>query len=89
MIALSGLIGVSIIAVFISAIRLSYAVETRSKPEGGGFGLPRYTNIWGVALNMGVAGDEETQALRRRVNQRLAVIAGLFVLMVLVQWGIR
>lgn len=88
MIALSGLFGVSIIAFFISAIRLSYAVEARSKPEGSGSSLPRYTNIWGVALNMGVARDEETQALWRMVNQRLAVIAGLFVLMVLVQWGI-
>lgn len=89
MIALSGLIGVSIIAVFISAIRLSYAVEARSKPKSSGSGLPGYTNIWGVALNFGVARDEETQALRRRVNQRLAIIAGLFLLMILVQWGMR
>ena len=89
MIAMNGLIGVSIIAVFISAIRLSYAAEARSKPESSGSGLPRNTNIWGVALNMGVARDEETQVLRRKVNLRLAVIAGLFLLMILVQWGMR
>lgn len=44
MFAFSGLIGIAIIVVFISAIRLSYAVEARSRPEGSGPGLPRYTS---------------------------------------------
>ena len=78
--ALASLIGPVIIVVFILAIRLSYAIEARSDPKKAArsFG---YTNIWGVALNWGVARDPETQALRKRLLIHLAIIAALFVLM--------
>ena len=78
--ALASLTGPAIIVVFILAIRLSYAIEARSDPMKAkrSFG---YTNIWGVALNMGVARDAETQALRKRLLLHLAGIALLFIAM--------
>ena len=84
---LGGIIGFAAIAVFISAIRISYAIEARSDPRKAmaRFG---YTNIFGVALNWRVARDRETQAMRRRLLKQLAVIALLFVLMGLIAIGV-
>ena len=83
---LGGLTGLAGLVVFITAIPISYAIEARSDPGKAGrkFG---YTNIWAVALNIGVARDGETQALRRKLLKRLAVVAVLFVVLALVAAG--
>jgi hypothetical protein len=79
-ILVSGVLGIIIITVMISALRLSYAVEARSDPRKAKrlFG---YTNVMAVALNIGVAKDTETQALRSKILKHLAVIAILFAVM--------
>ena len=84
---LGGIIGFAAIAVFISAIRISYAIEARSDPRKAmaRFG---YTNIFGVALNWRVARDRETQAMRWRLLKHLAIIALLFMLLGLLAIGI-
>ena len=84
---LGGIIGFAAIAVFIAAIRLSYAIEARSDPKKAmaRFG---YTNIFGVALNWRVARYAETQAMRWRLLKHLAVMAVLFVLLALLAAGI-
>ena len=78
--ALSGLWGVGVIGLLISAIRLCYRIEARSgRPLlGGRAGLPGYANVIPVAFNFGVARDGETQALRRRMNMRLVAILAAF-----------
>ncbi len=84
---LGGIPGVAIIALLLSAIRHSYAVEARSDPEKASrsFG---YTNLVAVALNAGVARDAETQALRAKVLMRLAVIGALFAALALLAFGL-
>lgn len=76
---LGGIFGVAAIAVFISGILMSYRIEARSNPARFGRRRLGYTNIFAVALNIGVAGDEETQALRRKLLKRLGLVALLFV----------
>jgi hypothetical protein len=79
-ILISGLWGLAMIVNLIDAIRLCYAVENRSGIGGRQkWGFSTYANIWGVALNRGVAQDEETQELRRQMNRRLWIILGGFV----------
>ena len=75
---LEGLLGIAAIAVLISAIPISYRIEARSNPARFGGRRLGYTNIFGVAFNLGVARDDETQALRRKLLIRLALIALLF-----------
>ncbi|MCB1461089.1 MAG: hypothetical protein KDJ90_01360 [Nitratireductor sp.] len=75
---LGGIFGIAAIAVFISGILISYRIEARSNPARFGRRRLGYTNIFAVALNIGVAGDEETQALRGKLLQRLVVVALLF-----------
>jgi hypothetical protein len=83
---LSGIIGLAIIAVFVTASRLSYAIEVRSgRHESGRL---RRTNIWAVAMNIGIARDEETQALRRKLLTRLGIVALLFVVLAFIAAGI-
>jgi len=77
-ILISGLWGLAMIVNFVDAIRLCYAIERRSG-LGSKTGLPAYANIWGVAMNRGVAQDDETQELRRQMNRRLLIILGGFV----------
>lgn len=80
---LSGLWAAATVALLISAARLSYRIEARSGRRPLRSGLPGYANVLPVAFNLGVAGDAETQALRRRMNARLLVILagfGLFYL---------
>ncbi len=81
---LGGLFGVFALVAFVSAIRISYRIEARSNPERFGGRRMGYTNIWAVALNMGVAKDEETQSMRRKLLTRLAIVAVLFACMALV-----
>lgn len=69
------------VALLISATRLCYRIEARSGRLPLKSGLPGYANVVPVAFNVGVARDEETQAMRWRMNQRLIAILvgfGLF-----------
>ena len=80
---LSGLWAVATVALLVSAARLCYRIEARSGRRPLRSGLPGYANVLPVAFNLGVAGDAETQALRRRMKARLVVILagfGLFYL---------
>lgn len=83
----AGLWGAASIALLISAARLSYRIEARSgrRPLKGG--LPGYANVIPTAFNIGVARDAETQALRRRMNGRLAAILALFAVFRLFLWA--
>ncbi len=79
-ILVSGFWGLAMIVNFVDAIRLCYAVENRSGISGRQkWGIPTYANIWSVALNRGVAQDNETQELRRQMNRRLLIILGGFL----------
>ena len=75
----SGLWGVAMVATLIDATRICYAIEKRSGTKPARSGLPAFANVVPVALNIGVAADAETQAMRRRMNMRLLVILGGFV----------
>lgn len=83
---LGGILGAAIMAVFLSAIRLSYAIEARSDPVKAARSIG-YTNMFAVAFNAGVARDAETQALRAKVLMRLAVIGALFAGLALLAFG--
>lgn len=72
-----GVWGLAMIAVFILAIRLSYAVERRSPQLENRSGVPRKAMLFHTIVNRGVAPDAETQRLRRRMNLLLLVnVAG-------------
>lgn len=74
---LTGLWGVGTISVLIYGIRLCYEVERRSGWRKPG-SVPTYAAWVPVIFNWGVARDEETQALRRRMNLLfLAVLASM------------
>ena len=70
---LSGIWAVAMLAVFIWAIRLSYRIESRSPDLQNTGGVPRNALICHTVTNWKVARDEETQALRRRMNRLLLV----------------
>ncbi len=74
-----GLWAVAVIANLIQATRICYAIEARSGRPALRNGVPGFANVLPVAFNMGVAKDEETQALRWEMNKRLLMIAGGFV----------
>ena len=77
---LCGLWALMMIALLISAARLSYKIEARSGRRPLSSGLPGYANVLPTAFNMGVARDSQTQAMRWRMNQRLiAILAGFGV----------
>ncbi len=83
---LGGIVGLAILAVFTTAIPISYAIEARSgKHEPGRL---RRTNIWAVAMNAGIAQDEETQVLRRKLLTRLGIVALLFVVLAIIAAGV-
>ena len=69
----SGLWGLAMVAILISAIRLCYEIERRSGWRKPG-DLPTYAAWIPVLLNRGVASDDETQALRWRMIQRFFTI---------------
>ncbi len=81
----SGVIAFAALALFISAIPLSYRVEARSNPARYGNRRFGYTNIWFVMANIGVARDAETQGLRRTVTWR--VLAAICLTLLL--WPLR
>lgn len=65
--------GLAMLAVFITAIRLSYRIEARSPDLKNRTGIPRNAMIFHTMFNQRVAGDSQTQALRRRMNTLLLV----------------
>ncbi len=70
----------TVIMNFIQATRICYAIEARSGRRPLRSGLPGFANVIPVAFNVGVAKDEETQALRWEMNKRLLIILGGFVI---------
>lgn len=79
---IGGVWGLAMIALLIPAIRLCYAAERRSYPEKFEGRLPRRANIFAVAFNFkSIARDEETQALRRRMNRLLLIMLAGFIAM--------
>ncbi len=80
---LTGLWALAMIAVFITAIRLSYRIEARSPDLANRTGLPQRARMLHTVSNWKVATDEETQGMRRRMNRLLLVNLAGFVLL----WG--
>ena len=83
----SGLWGAATVVALIAAARLCYRIEARSGRRPLRSGLPGYANVLPVAFNLGVAGDAETQALRRRMNGYLLFILAGFGLFYLFAWS--
>lgn len=77
----TGLWGIVMVAIFIQAIRLSYAIEARSPDLANTSGIPRKAMMFHTVTNRRVARDPETQALRSRMNKLLLVNLIGFVLM--------
>lgn len=78
---LCGVWALAILAVFIQAIRLSYRIEARSPELTNRSGFPRNAMMFHTVTNLNVARDEETQAMRRRMNRLLLVVLAGFVVM--------
>jgi len=77
---LAGVWAIVMIVIFIMAIRLSYRIEARSPDLINKTGLPQRAQILHTVANWKVARDDETQALRRRMNLLLLVnLAGFVV----------
>lgn len=69
------------LAIFIQAIRLSYRIEARSPDLTNRSGFPRNAMMFHTVTNMNVARDEETQAMRRRMNRLLLIVLAGFALL--------
>lgn len=70
----------AMLALLVSAARLSYRIEERSGQRPLTSRLPGYANVLPTAFNWRVARDGETQALRWRMNRLLfAMLAILAV----------
>ncbi|MER8412357.1 hypothetical protein [Mesorhizobium sp. M7A.F.Ca.US.010.02.1.1] len=78
---LAGVWALAILAVFIQAIRLSYRIEARSPDLTNRSGFPRKAMMLHTITNMKVARDEETQAMRRRMNRLLLIVLAGFAAM--------
>ena len=78
---LCGVWALAILAVFIQAIRLSYRIEARSPDLTNRSGFPRKAMMFHTVTNTNVARDEETQAMRRRMNRLLLIVLAGFVIM--------
>lgn len=78
---LAGVWAVGILVVFILAIRLSYRIEARSPDLLNRSGYPRKAMMFHTITNMKVARDEETQAMRRRMNGLLLIVLAGFAVM--------
>ncbi len=68
-----------VILALIGVTRMTYAIEARSGRPLLKNGLPGFANVIPVALNIRVARDAETQAMRRAMVRRLMVILGGFI----------
>ncbi|SIT52970.1 conserved hypothetical protein [Mesorhizobium prunaredense] len=69
------------LAIFIHAIRLSYRIEARSPDLTNRSGFPRNAMMFHTVTNMNVARDQETQAMRRRMNRLLLIVLAGFALL--------
>lgn len=78
---LAGVWAIAILAIFIMAIRLSYRIEARSPDLTNRSGFPRNAMMFHTVTNLNVARDEETQAMRRRMNRLLLIVLAGFVIM--------
>ena len=78
---LAGVWALAILAVFIVAIRLSYRIEARSPDLPNRSGFPRKAMMFHTITNISVARDEETQAMRRRMNGLLLIVLAGFAVM--------
>ncbi|WP_192182722.1 hypothetical protein [Mesorhizobium amorphae] len=78
---LCGVWALVMLAIFIQAIRLSYRIEARSPDLTNRSGFPRNAMMFHTVTNINVARDEETQAMRRRMNRLLLIVLAGFVLM--------
>ncbi len=84
---LCGFWALGVLAIFIRAIQLSYQIEARSPDLVNKSGLPMRAQIFHTVTNYKVAGDPETQALRRRMNRLLLVcLAGMIAMAIGVNW---
>ena len=78
---LCGIWAIAILVVFILAIRLSYRIEARSPDLTNRGGFPRKAMLFHTITNMKVSRDEQTQAMRRRMNGLLLIdLAGFGLL---------
>jgi hypothetical protein len=84
---LGGMLGLIALLALVSAIPISYRIEARSNPSRFGRRRFGYTNIWAVALNLGVARDAETQLMRRKILVRLALVALMLAGMIAIAWS--
>ncbi|RUV01734.1 hypothetical protein EOB36_12280 [Mesorhizobium sp. M6A.T.Cr.TU.017.01.1.1] len=78
---LCGVWALAMLAVFIQAIRLSYRIEARSPDLANRSGFPRNAMMFHTVTNMNVARDQETQAMRRRMNRLLLIVLAGFALL--------
>ena len=78
---LAGVWAIAILVVFVQAVRLSYRIEARSPGLVNRSGYPRKAMLFHTITNINVARDEETQAMRRRMNRLLLVVVAGFVVM--------
>ncbi|RWK53056.1 hypothetical protein [Mesorhizobium sp.] len=78
---LCGVWALLMLAIFIQAIRLSYRIEARSPGLTNRSGFPRNAMMFHTDTNMNVAPDEETQAMRRRMNRLLLIVLTGFALL--------
>lgn len=86
---LAGVWAVAMLAIFIQVIRLSYRIEARSPDLVNRTGIPRNAMIFHTVTNWNVARDEETQAMRRRMNGLLTANLAGFILLGLGIWWTR
>ena len=78
---LCGVWAIAILVVFILAIRLSYRIESRSPGLTNRGGFPRKAMLFHTVTNMKVSPDEQTQAMRRRMNGLLLIVLAGFAVM--------
>ncbi|CAH2400096.1 hypothetical protein [Mesorhizobium escarrei] len=78
---LCGVWALVVLGIFIQAIRLSYRIEGRSPGLTNRSGFPRNAMMFHTVTNMNVARDQETQAMRRRMNRLLLIVLAGFALL--------
>ncbi|RWN32601.1 hypothetical protein [Mesorhizobium sp.] len=78
---LCGVWALVMLAIFIHAIRLSYRIEACSPDLTNRSGFPRNAMMFHTVTNMNVARDQETQAMRRRMNRLLLIVLAGYALL--------
>ncbi|RWG80806.1 hypothetical protein [Mesorhizobium sp.] len=78
---LFGLWAIAMLVFFVQATQLSCRIEARSPDLVNRTGIPRKAMLFHTVINLKVARDAETQALRRRMIGLLLVVVAGFVLM--------